>query len=360
MIKRIKNLFLFSILFMCIFEACENKKSDKISELFPKSYLLSQKKHCNISDDTLAVVEGLVCAGENLVVYDYHSGNGYTLFDEESGEFIARFGAIGQGPAEISLGCYGYLSKKNFYVFDDQTRTIIKYSLDSLRHGKVNGSPVCLAKSDIPDGRISRLIAINDSLFMCAGVYKSRYQFFIFNSKDQVLDYGVDIYNAADSTFNVHTKFLSNQGDLVKHPEKNKFAYTVNFSTNIDFVEIVNDKIELIKSLRLGNPILESVTNTIAGGGVSCSADLSENTQIGYINICATDEFVYALYSDKMAFESQRKSNVVLVFDWNGNPVKKYMLDADAYYITADEKQRSLFAAVKNSDGGWSVRCYSL
>lgn len=345
---------------MCVFEACKNNKKDIISDLFSKSYLLSQKKQCNISDDSLAIVEGLICAGENLIVYDYHSGNGYSLFDKVTGKFIARFGSIGQGPSEIALGCYGYLSRKNFYVFDDQARTVIKYSIDSLRHNKVNGSPVCLAKSNIPDVDISRLIAINDSLFLCAGTYKSRYQYVLFNSKDQVLDYGVDIYNAADSTFNVHTKFLSNQGDLVKHPDNDKFAYTINFSSNIDFIKIVNNKIELIKSLRLGNPILTSVTNTIYGGGMSCSADLSENTQIGFINICATDEFVYALYSDKMAFESQRKSNTVLVFDWDGNPVKKYVLDADAYYIAADEKQHNLFVAVKNADAGWSVQCYSL
>ena len=98
----------------------------------------------------------------------------------------------------------------------------------------------------------------------------------------------------------------------------------------------------------------------IVGGGMYCSVDLTENSQIGYINLCATGEYVYALYSEKKAIKSTRKSNVVLVFDWSGNPVKKYLLDTDAYYIAVDETEQSMFAAVKNSERGWSIQCYNL
>lgn len=82
---------------------------------------------------------------------------------------------------------------------------------------------------------------------------------------------------------------------------------------------------------------------------------------MGYINIAATSKFVYALYSDKKLFDSGgRKSNTVLVFDWEGNPVKKYLLDKETYYITVDEKQQGMFTAVKNSEGGWSIISYTL
>ena len=144
------------------------------------------------------------------------------------------------------------------------------------------------------------------------------------------------------------------------HPEKQKFACSINFSSNIDFFEIVDNEIKLTKSLRLGNPTSQPVTSTIVGGGMYCSVDLTENSQIGYINLCATGEYVYALYSEKKAIKSTRKSNVVLVFDWSGNPVKKYLLDTDAYYIAVDETEQSMFAAVKNSERGWSIQCYNL
>lgn len=39
-------------------------------------------------------------------------------------EYIARFGTIGQGPAELPSPCYGYLTESGFSVFDDQTRIV--------------------------------------------------------------------------------------------------------------------------------------------------------------------------------------------------------------------------------------------
>lgn len=59
-----------------------------------------------------------------------------------------------------------------------------------------------------------------------------------------------------DSAFNVYTKYLANQGVLIMHPQKKLFAYSVNFSSNIDFFTIKNNKIELIESLRLADPML--------------------------------------------------------------------------------------------------------
>lgn len=350
-----KIILLFGILCLCVLGACKDEKQRMALGLFSKSQTLSQKEY-TIDEDSLAVVEGIICDGENLVIYDFHSGNSYTLFDEKTGEYITRFGAIGEGPGEILLGCFGNLSRKNFSVFNDQARFVMKYCLDSLRYGEDNLA-ACLTKYDILDADISKLIPIDDSTFVGAGLYKSRYQYLLFDKNNKVLDYGIDIYNAEDEDFNIYTLFLSNQGELVMHPQKKLFAYSVRFSANIDFFEIVDNRIKLIKSLRLGNPILKSV---VEGGGLIHSADVTENTLLGYINLSATAKYVYALYSEKKVYESARKSTVVLAYDWEGNPVKKYVLDTEAYYIAVDEDRQCLFAAIKNAENGWSIICYSL
>lgn len=356
-----KIITLFLLWCMCVLGACKEKEPLTVLDLFPESQSLSQKKEFTVNEDSLARVEGLACDGENLIVLDYHSGHSYTLFDASSGEYIAPFGVIGQGPTEIPLGCYGYLSKGCFSAFDDQRRSVVKYSIDSLRNGKANGSPVCLTNYTIPDAQISRLIAMDDSTFVCAGTYKYRYQYLLFDKNNRVLDYGVDVYNVADSAFNIHTKFLANQGDLIMHPEKKVFASSVNFSSNIDFFEIVNNnKIKLIKSLRLGDPKCQPGTNVIEGVGTAFYVNCADNSQTGYINLSATAKYVYALYSDKKMNESGWKSNVVLVFDWAGNPIKKYLLDTEAHCIAVDEARQGLFAAVGNSEGGWSIICHAL
>lgn len=351
-----KTNFPFFLLCICVLSACKDTKTHTVLDLFPESHLLSQKHEFHINEDSIALIEGLVSDGEYLIVYDLHSGYSYTLFDGRSGEYIARFGAIGQGPSEILIGCYGYLSERCFTVFSDQARTVMKYSLDSLRSGKANGSPVCLTKYDIADTQLSRLIAIDDDIFVSAGTYQSRYQFLLFDKDNRILDYAVDVYNAADSAFNLYTRFLSNQGDLVMHPQKERFAYSVNLSSNIDLFEIRNNKIVPIKSLRLGNPISEPVVQN----EMFYSVRPTESTQTGYINLSATTQYIYALYSDQKLHENGRKSTTVLVFDWNGNPIKKYALDTEVYYIAVDEAGQKMFAAVKNDQDGWSVICYAL
>ncbi len=43
-----------------------------------------------------------------------------------------------------------------------------------------------------------------------------------------------------------------------------------------------------------------------------------------------------------------------------GNAIRKYLLDADAHYIAVDEIGQKIFAAVKNTEGGWSIASYVL
>lgn len=348
------NLSLFLFFCLCLLGSCVQDREDVLLSQFTVSEFLSAGNMCTINEDSLALVEGMICDDENLIVYDFHSGSCYTLFDKDSGRYITRFGTIGQGPAEIPSPCLGYLSEKCFSVFSDQSRMIMQYNIDSLRSHSSSSSASCLVKYNIPDAQLSRIIPINDGLFIGAGTYKSRYQYVLFDKHNKALSYGVDIYNSSDETFNVYTKFLSNQGVLVMHPNKKLFAYSLNFSSNMDFFQVKNEKIQLIKSLRLGNPDYYSAVE-----GNMFSADLTEESIIGYIDVSATSDGVYALYSDGKAYESGRRSNVVLAFDWEGNPVKKYILDTDVYYITVDEEHKKIFAAVKDaSNYGWSIKVY--
>ena len=50
----------------------------------------------------------------------------------------------------------------------------------------------------------------------------------------------------------------------------------------------------------------------------------------------------------------------VLVFDWNGNPVKQYELSKEAYYITIDKTLQRMYAVVRKPDMGWTIVCYAI
>ena len=335
------------------------QKKEGVLEMFPVPKQLTQLTGYDICKDSLGVVEGLACNGKDLLVYDTYSGKCYTTFDIGTEKYIAHFGTVGQGPTEILPGSYGHLAGQYFSVYNDQVKYIINYDMDALRNGHADGAPVRLTTYDVPDLSLSRLALLNDSIYLAAGVYQSHYQYVLFDKHNRVLDSGVDIYNASDEAYDASTKFLSNQGDLVKHPQENKFAYSLNFSSNMDFIEIKEGKINPIRELRLGNPELRPASGEI-GGNTFFTTEHEENSIFGYINLSATSHYVYALFSDKSVRKSRRQSKNVLVFDWQGNPVEHYALDVEAYYIAVDEVSGKIFAAFMNDIGEWDIACYRL
>lgn len=228
-----------------------------------------------------------------IIVLDYHSGNSFTLFDINTYKLVGRFGAIGKGPNELALGTYEQIVKNDFYLFYDPTGFIGKYPISFLNED-INTSSTQLVKYKVIDAQLSRTLPVNDSLFFGAGTYLSKYQFVLFDKHSNVLDYNVEIYNAHDETFNKYHKFLSNQGVLRKHPNENQFVYSLNFSSNIDFLEIKENKVQLIKSLRLQNPNYQPISDKNFNRVLP-----SDNNIIGYIDLCATEKYVYALYTDK-------------------------------------------------------------
>ena len=86
---------------------------------------------------------------------------------------------------------------------------------------------------------------------------------------------------------------------------------------------IVDNKIKLKKTMRLGNPICESV---VEDGGQLFSTRLTKESIHGFIEVCPTPKYLYALYSAGKIYEVQRKSKTVFVFDWDGNPINFYLI----------------------------------
>lgn len=94
----------------------------------------------------------------------------------------------------------------------------------------------------------------------------------------------------------------------------------------------------------MGNPACESL---VENGGQLFSARPTKESIHGFIEVCATPKYLYALYSDGKIYEVQRKSKTVFVFDWDGNPIKELLLDTDVFHIAVNEKEQNLFAVVK-------------
>lgn len=351
--NKIKKMVLISLSLLS-FSCNESRKEETPLDLFFAERELLRLNYF-IDKDHLALIEGIACFDSLLVISDYYLGNSYSLFHLQEGRFLGRFGKIGDGPDEIPLGCHGYINKKLFYVSNEMPGMVSRYNLDSLSKN-IDSPPVTLSRFSIPHGFFSGITPVNDSIFLGAGIYDSKYQFVLFNSKNQVVDYSEDVlvYNVSEKSNPIY-KFLTNQGILKKHPRVDKFIYSVNNSYNFDIISISNDSICLVKSNRVKSPKYKELST----GGITRAIPEEDNVA-GYIDFATTEDYIYALYSEKKTNYAPG-SNILLVYDWNGNPIEICKLNENVKYITVDNENNILYAAViDEEDSGYNMIAYSL
>lgn len=341
-------LFLFLFLFAA---SCSEKAH--VGLVFPEEVELVASG-LSVNKDSLAVIEGMQCNDSLLIVYDFHLGKSFTMFNTHTGRCYGRFGSIGQGPAEIPLGSGGYISQGQYKIFNCVFGYIAQYDIKALCVN-IDEAPKVLSRKVFTDDLFfSAVIPVNDTLYFGAGVCNSKNQYALFDNKECVVDDNVLIYNAFDSFFGKSHKVLSNQGRLTKSPDSDKYAFCLNNSSNIDFVEVVDNKIRVIKLLRERPPLYTPVQQ-----GAMTAVAPDKNSSTGYIDVTSGKNCVYALHTDKTVVQS-RSSAIVYVFDWNGNPVKKINLSEEAYYITVDEAENRLYATVRDADGGYNIVFYDM
>ena len=285
------RIVLISLISICFFSCQEERKSaldlfkDKTEEL-----LLSKSAY--FEKDSLVNPYLLLKIDTFIIVHDVYDLKHFTVFNSNTGKFITRFGNIGVGPGELLVGNILGIYNKNLFSVDHPRRYVIKYDLNAIVNNNASYVAETVAKFDlVPEFDFSRIVQINDSCFVGGGVYKSKYQNICLNKKGEVIDYGIEIFNSQEPINEIY-KFLSNQGTLVNHPNDSKFVYSVSNSSNIDFFEVRNEKLGLIKSLRLNNPKFKNKDL----GNETYSIDRENSSILGYLDISATTDFVYTLY----------------------------------------------------------------
>ena len=289
----------------------------------------------------LVSVEGMSCNDSVLVVLDFHGGNSYSLFDLHTGRHVRRLGRVGNGNGEIPLGCNGSVHDGCMYAFHDMTGRVVRYPLDTFGEGGIC-EEVC--KYGIEEGLLAMLLPCGDHTFLGMGTYKDRYHYVLFDDSSKVLDYGVEVYNAGQESFDRYCRFLSNQGCMVRHPSMPWFASAIYYSGNIDFLRVCDGGIDVVESYRYGNP--DYVAEVV--GGMSQVVPTAD-TRNGVLDLCANSSHVFALYSDKRILDEPYCSDRILVFDWSGSRRTVLRFPHPIYHISATDSH--LYLHVKDGEG---------
>lgn len=331
---------------LLLFISCKGENS--IQDLFTGSISLSSP--LNVDFELNGNVEDIYCNDSILITYNSGLDYSYTIYNLNKKGESRKFGIIGNGKGEIPIGCFGGIYDNNLIVFKDVNKIVAKYKL-LLGEDKKIADTIISYKID--NAMLSSLVTVDSDLYLGLGTYNWKYHYVLFDSKGNIYDKSVPLYNATDKHFNMYTKFLSNQGLLIKHPNENKYVGVTNNSELIDFFSVSNKKISILKTYHETPPSLESVQMDKMNRVI-----WTDETINGFLGLAGNDKYVFALFSNERMKKKSYQSNTILVFDWNGNPLKRIKLNDEVQLIAVNSS--SLFVLMEDSEGVQHIKQFKI
>lgn len=279
-----------------------------------------------------------------LIAADMKKDSILNIFSTRSKEYLGNYISRGSGPNEL-ITCSSMTesnNSKSFWTFDISSRKFSECNIDSLLNNNTKFNKT------INFNKIkSELIAINqpqwisDNTLICNSLFKYNERFFIL---DKELNIKKKVYN---SNLNIHEKFSEKiLGDIFSSfidikPDRSKIAVAGRYLDLLEIYDNNGDLLTMTKGPTKDFNFKFDIENSLNQGSL---IKLPE-TKRGYIGIKTTNNYIYLLYSgkDRKNPDHYSFSNIIYTFDWNGNPIKKYELDAQISSFEIDEKENKIY-----------------
>lgn len=311
---------------------CGNKASSS-QKVFSDIYSLTVKDSIQL--------ESLGILNPHYIYYK----NDFLIFNSLQGEReiqlldlkfnrVTEFKVIGQGKNEMqNYHTVNNQTEKVYMFADNRQRKIYGIHLDSLRNHPKTNYELLFSLPNVEDRHFYRFLDIQDGI-MGIGLLKDG-RFGIYKKENNVY---------TEQMAYPENEEISRLGDMHKGILYSKTIMESDMSGKnvvaacfglIDFYSISEKgELKLKKSHHNHFPMFEARTT---GTAIS----YKKEDKIGITGLCADNNYVYVLYSDK-TFEEQGmdayNASSILVYDWNGLPVKQYNLSVPLYSFTVANK----------------------
>lgn len=295
-----------------------------------KSELIYSKR-LNISD-SIGFSADLLFVNDFLVVSEYEGLDYFKIIDIKSDIVVKKFGKIGEGPCEIKL--HSNIQKvgtSSIGVYVRPDFNYVEYNLENL------DSLYCHNETNEFDFNFQKLVNLDKGRFLGVGLFNGRYV--LTNNKNYRID-SVFLDYPFDNELNIsfEEKAMLFQGDFTIQPLIYRVAFATRSFEALDIFSFDGKEMEVINRIS-GNklPAFSSEND-----GTTISANLSESNIWGYLSVSSSNSHIYLLYSGKRTDDDFQKSNIVLVYDWEGNPIREIVLDQEVSIIAVNETGKNL------------------
>lgn len=320
-----------------------NKENDTEGELTIKVNLASfqDKRKISFSETRInGFYSSIKVVDTFLVCGDYRSPEVINIYGSTSGQLLRRFIKRGEQLGQC-LSAANIIPVKGslFWIYDI---TGGKMLLIDILKALSDTSYQCSKEIILSEAtrKAKSPCFVNDSLFAATTYTRDDCRYMLFNTRTEIVSV-VGKLPAPDESwpkssqggkFNMLASVYT--AGLVHNPES---GITVAVYNKTDRIEVYagNSLKKVIRGPDLFDPVMDFVTE-----GNEVMANESHATRFSYSAISGSNKYFYCLYSGEANFNAC--SSRILVFDWDGNPVRILELDRPVCFFSVSETRTGM------------------
>lgn len=313
MLIKLSKLSFYIIFF--IFISCSSSKRDDPLSFFKEPPIVLKPTIINTDKPILLGGYIAMITDSVLAVTTPKEDTLLTLISIPKGKVIKRIIPTGKGPGEmIVLRFCAQANKDQLWIHDPNQEKVCRLNIETVANEAYQIEPIVKLRS-------TSLLKIDD-YFVGSGSIVRDNRFQIFDSQGNLITSCLH-YQKPEKHRDMpdHVYATVFQGDYTVHPDNKKFVFSSDMSGNIHFFDFTPNSIYLNTDLFFYHP---SFTNRGA------HYIIDRDSKMGFPIIDSDKHYVYTLYAGNKTKEellSNLTSDQILVYDWSGNPVKRYELE---------------------------------
>jgi hypothetical protein len=324
-----KNLIkiVFIAMMSILFASCGTKET----KLFSKEHAVIFDK-MNIGEYFGSVIK-MKSINDYLIIIanSVESSTQVQLFDKKTKTHYS-FGQTGEGPGRL-LQAFDITSinDKNIGIYDGHKHTIFDFAIDSIRRYKENCNPEVLIKG-VPNASIS-VAQLNDSIYAWTDMANGLKRFTLTGKYGEIITSAGVLPPKKDNSISDLAHLFAYYGRLTANQNEQKVAICTNYAGILQIYDCKTlPEVQLLKEHFLFPADYEDRNGHFAP---------NSKTRWGYLAIDSNDKYIFALYSGMNQVENPDgiflRSNIIHVFDWNGNPVCQLSVNRRVMSICVDD-----------------------
>ena len=309
------------------------------------------KVRCELIDDAIFIGQPLSMqvVGDNLYITDVRSPM-LIHYDLVARKELGRFITEGKGPNESLRGLFAYKdlsNDKQLYCFSyrDYRMYLLQYG-DSLTFRPIFTLNYFYQK----------VFAIDNAHFLAVGSrFRTGERYRVLNAKGEVLEsFGeMPAFAEGEEAIPYDSRALFHQVKFEKAYGVNKVAVLSNYV--LDIIDISPMSQDSISKRVLLAPYDYNYTS-----GNVFYVERKDGYIAGARDLACDHKYIYALVNPKVTGQSEAKPLEIWIFNWDGEPVRKSVLDRDIELITSSNKEGLLYGLALVDDEDYHIVSISL